>query len=556
MKEKRTLLVVEDNELNREMLTAILEDSYKILPAENGAEGLEVLKDHGSAISLILLDIQMPVMDGYEFLNIVSVDTRYMDIPIIVTTSGDSDEEQIKCLSLGASDFVVKPYKPEIIRKRVEGLIRLREATLTLHKVEHDEATGLYNRESFSYRVERRLNAEKENSFDMVCLEIESYTDVLGRYGSEKCRVMLRNIADHVVDRLDENVIIGRIDSSRIAFLAPARSLDEHTRMVEEISRKAADSGVIPNIHINTGIYQNVDHNLSVATIVSNTISPLSAIRFQYGKMIALYDDAMRRKQDLETQLADMAETAIAEKQFKVWYQPKHNAAKDTTGGAEALIRWIHPEMGFISPGLFVPVFESNGFIVNVDLYVIESVCADLRRWMDEGKRVIPVSANISQMDFDKPDLADVLEQIVDKYNIPHDLIHFEITESANASDKEKKAAVVSQLHDKQFVIELDDFGSGYSNLTTLGELPIDVIKLDMSLVRNMHEPGHHAILRGVLYTAAALGKKVVAEGIETAEQVQSLKDLCDDRIDLYFQGYYYSKPLAADQFEIYLKEH
>ncbi|MCF0142581.1 MAG: EAL domain-containing protein [Parasporobacterium sp.] len=552
MKDKRTLLIIEDNEINREMLAALLEDSYNILKAEHGAQGIEILNERGQEISLILLDIQMPVMDGKEFLNAVTNDRRFADIPIIVTTASDSDDEQIDCLSLGASDFVVKPYKPEIVQKRVEGLIRLRETALQLHKVETDQVTGLYNREAFAYYAHQMVQSGTSEAYDMVCFEVNSFVSLQGKYGTPKCTEVLKNIADYLQPTMDNTAILGRIDVARIAALFSHLPQELHTEFSGTFSDQVF-SDTIPSIDINTGVYLNVDKNTSISAMLANAISPIEGIRDHYGKHIAFYDDELRAKQNYTQQLIDSADEGISKRQFQVYYQPKHSAESGTIGGAEALIRWIHPEFGFISPGAFIPAFEKNGFIPKIDLYVVDTVCADLRRWIDEGKKVVPVSANISQMDFDIPDLADLLEAIVDKYYLPRDLVHFEITESADSGNTDKKMAAVAKLREKGFKIELDDFGSGYSNLSAMAEMPVDVIKLDMTLVRGMFEKDHSAVLKGVLYTVAALGKKLVAEGVETIEQVNGLKDLCAGRIDLYYQGYYFSKPLPVDQFETYL---
>ena len=552
MAEKRTVLIIEDNAINRDLLTFIMEEKYQVLAAENGAEGLAVLKEKGSLISLILLDIQMPVMNGYEFLEAMAKEQKYADIPVIVATASDSDQEQIRCLELGAYDFVTKPYKAEIVQRRAAGLIRLKETSLALHKVERDAMSGLYNREAFAFRVQEKIKASPEAHFDMVCFEIESFLSLQGRYGVETCATAMRNIAEYLERTTPEDAILGRIDNAQIAAFFLHMSEEEHKERSAKYIRDDF-SRDIPAIYTNVGVYLNVDPALSVPGMLANAIAPLGSVRYQYDKFLAFYDESLRKKADEAERLTATAEEAIQNKQFQVYYQPKHSALRSKAEGAEALVRWIHPEFGFISPGAFIPVFETNGFITKLDLYVVETVAANLRKWMDEGKPVVPVSTNISQMDFDDPNLPDVLEAIVDRYAVPHALIHFEITESASASDKEKKATAVKKMQAKGFAIELDDFGSGYSNLTTLTELPIDVLKLDMSLIRNMFEPDRLSLLRGTLFLAYLLQKKVVCEGVETKEQAEKLIELCSGRVELYFQGYYCAKPLPIDQFEAHM---
>ncbi|MCF0262035.1 MAG: EAL domain-containing protein [Sphaerochaetaceae bacterium] len=555
MARKNNVLIIEDNELNRELLSSILEDTYNVIQAENGLQGLDILKQKGNQISLILLDIQMPVMNGYEFLEAIKAEGTYSDIPIIVTTAGDTDQEQIKCLSMGASDFVIKPYNPEIVKKRAESFIRLRETFQMLHKVEKDSLTGAYSRESFCAYASNKLATELDTDFDMVCVEIESFNLLQSRYGAEDCDTLLRLMVKNLMQKVTPDVIVGRIGESQLALLMHHRDIESHKASMQT---KFNLEGLvnIPNVKLNCGVYANVDKNTSIVEIIGNALLPIDKIRNQYGQNIAEFDDSVRqsllRKQFLESS----AKEALKTGQFYVYYQPKFDVKNNTTGGAEALIRWIHPQLGFMNPGEFIPIFESNGFVYEIDLFVFKTVCSDLRRWIDQGSKVVPVSVNVSQMDFDRPNIAQELADIADSFNIPHNLLHLEITESANASDKAKKFDTVFSFNEKGFKIELDDFGTGYSTLSALGELPIDTMKIDMSLIRNMFEPKHQAILKSVIYTAEGLKLSAVAEGVETQEQVKALMDMCQDNVKLYVQGYFYSKPLPVQQFEHYLLEH
>lgn len=555
MQKKRSVLVIEDNELNRELLTVILEDTYDVLTAENGAVGLDVLEEYGSLISLILLDIQMPVLDGYGFLQAIQREGKWIDIPIIVATASNTIADELSCLEMGASDFVTKPYNPDIVRRRAESLIRLRETSAMLHRVERDSLTGVYTRNFFLELVRQRLQNDPSGAYDMICVEIESFRLLHDRYGSNRCNAIIQSMVASIVENIDKGAIVGRFDTAQIAFLTKHLSVAEH----EEAMKRCLPSGARTlsfNVTVNCGVYSNVDHNLSAELICNNALMPIDKIRNHYGRFIAEYDDSIRQQVVREQVILDCMENAIQERQFRVYYQPKYNIVAEKTGGAEALVRWIHPEMGFMNPGEFIPIFEHNGFIPELDRYVLDSVCRDLRTWIEEGKAVVPISVNVSQADFDRLDLAEQYEALVDSYHIPHELIHFEITESTHASDAMRKKNNVIKFHEMGFQIELDDFGTGYSSLGSLGEIPLDVMKLDMSLVRNMFEEKYRAILEGALYTACQLKlKAVVAEGVETKEQADALRRLCEGRIKIYIQGYYYSRPIPAAEFQHYLQE-
>lgn len=555
MPDKKMLLIVEDNELNREILVAILEDEYDVLTAENGAVGLSLVHEYGNKLSIILLDIQMPVMNGYEFLSTIAEEVEHTDIPIIVTTTSDSDEEQIRCLGLGASEFVAKPYNPNVIKQRIKSLIRLRETVDMLREIELDCLTGLYNKEAFCIYMGKHLSDFPDKDFDLVCLEVDSYSQLRRRYGKDNCEEIIKNLADRVSAMLPDYSLIGRIEDSQLSVLVPHMSEQHHSAYMEKC-KNASYSSLIPNVKIDCGVYQNVQHDTDPFEIISNSQLALDKIRYLYDKNIAFFDDSIRERLSKNELLKNAAKKGLEEKQFQVYFQPKIDAASGKVRGAEALIRWIHPKLGFISPGEFIPLFESNGFVYEVDKFVLEGVCEFIRKRLDEGKFAVPVSSNISQMDFDHPDLADVLVEIVDRYNIPHEFIHFEITESVDAVNKLSKVKSISELKKNGFIIEIDDFGSGYSTLSVLGEFPIDVMKIDMSLIRNMFDPKFHSILNGVLYTASSLCSSVVAEGVETHEQEVELLNMCGGRIKLYIQGYCYSKPIPASDFEVFLKEH
>jgi EAL domain-containing protein (putative c-di-GMP-specific phosphodiesterase class I) len=202
-----------------------------------------------------------------------------------------------------------------------------------------------------------------------------------------------------------------------------------------------------------------------------------------------------------------------------------------------------------MNPGEFIPLFEENGFVARMDFYIWEEACIALRSWKDKGQPVIPLSVNMSRRDFDVPDIVSKIVALVDKYGLEHELLHIEVTESAISDDPARLEKMVRDLHDRGFIIELDDFGSGYSSIATLNELTLDVLKLDMSLVRKDDPSADNSALKFAVMMGKMLNLKLVAEGVETAEQVERLRGMgCD-----YIQGYYYSRPLPKAEFEAYL---
>ncbi|MDD4851475.1 MAG: EAL domain-containing protein, partial [Gemmiger sp.] len=273
-------------------------------------------------------------------------------------------------------------------------------------------------------------------------------------------------------------------------------------------------------------------------------------IKGKYNLFFWLYDDKIRQKLLDEQFITDCMQTALEQEQFQVYYQAKYNLSNERIAGAEALVRWIHPTKGFLSPGEFIPLFEKNGFIIRLDQYVWEQVCKNLHDWIAAGNAPVAVSVNVSRADIYNPGLTGILQGLIEKYEIPIQYLHLEITETAYTDDPSQILKVVEELHDMGFIIELDDFGSGYSSLNMLAEMPIDILKLDMRFIQVEDEKATgKGILSFIISLAKWLNLAVVAEGVETEKQVASLRTMdCN-----YVQGFYYAKPLPRQDFEALL---
>lgn len=547
IRRKRTVLVVEDNDMNREILCELLADDYEVLEAENGNVGLDQLSAHSGEIALVMLDVYMPECDGFEFLERKRQDPRFDTIPVIMMTASNTVDDEIRCLELGASDFITKPYNVEVMKNRMKSMIRLRESSTMLGRLESDGLTGLYSKEFFHHSVEEVLRANPDEKYDIVCSDVENFRALNDRYGTEQCDSFLRAIADDLTERIPGLLFGGRIGADVFAFLLRHRE-DSWTGVLTPEGEETRYGKFV----VKYGVFADVDHALPSTALCDRATLAIKKIKKKFGARVAFFDDEMRNLQLRERQIEENMESALAENQFVVYYQPKHDLHTDRTGGAEALVRWISPELGFVSPGQFIPLFERNGFITNLDFFIWEEVCKELRRCLNQGLPMVPVSINASRMDFEVPNLAGEIVALADRYGIDHALLHVELTESMYTDNPGQIERTLEELHNNGFYIELDDFGSGYSSLTSLNTLTLDVMKVDMSLIRQASATGDYSILRFCSLLADNLRLKTVVEGVETAEQVAALKVLgCD-----YIQGYYFSKPLPAKEFEEYLAVH
>ncbi len=544
---RKHILVVEDNELNRAMLCEILTEQYSVLEAGNGQEALNILSQSGDSVSLILLDVMMPVMDGYAFLDQLRGKPELSLIPVIVMTQGSSEEDEVAALAHGATDFVPKPYRPQVILHRVASLIKLRETAAMVNMFQYDRLTGMYSKEFFYQKARERLDSNPNCDYTIICTNIENfklYNDAFGREAGDR---LLREGAGLLRELAGDTGICGRYSADRYLLLVEQ---EKEKRLRQGYSRFAeyrSDTSM-GTVSIRWGIYEITDRSVSVEQMCDRALLALDGARGQYGgRPYAVYDDALRGKLLREKAITDVMEEALAQEQFAVYLQPKYSLKDNCMAGAEALVRWIHPEWGFMSPGEFIPLFEKNGFIYQLDQYVWEHVCALLHQWKEAGLALLPVSVNVSRSDVCHTHLVDVLRGLIEKYDVDPKYLHLEITESAYAENPGQIVSTVSQLRSLGFPIEMDDFGSGYSSLNMLSQMKLDILKLDMAFVRNeIAKPADQSILGDVIAMAHRMRLGVVAEGVETREQVNRLMSVgCD-----YVQGYYFAKPMQVKEFE------
>lgn len=544
---QKIILIVEDNIINRKMLGQILTSQYTVLEAENGQEALTVLKEYGEEISLILLDIIMPVMDGYTFLAHIKADSAYSSIPVIVTMQSNGEADEVSALSHGASDFVAKPYRPQIILHRVASIIHLRETAAMINLMQYDRLTGLYSKEFFYGRVKEILVQNPNKEYDIVCSDIDNFKLINDIFGIPAGDQLLCDVADLYLKYVGDKGICGRLNADQFACL-----LERGYEYKDEIFiHKTAEINALSNaknVVMKWGIYRIHDKSQSIEQMCDWALLAARSIKGQYGKYFATYDNELRSKLLQEQKITDSMETALTENQFEIYLQPKYRIKDNQLAGAEALVRWNHPEWGFQSPAQFIPIFEKNGFITKLDQYVWERACEVLRDWDDKGYLPVSVSVNVSRADIYNANIADILMSIVRKYGLTPARLHLEITESAYTENPKQIIDTVGHLRKLGFVIEMDDFGSGYSSLNMLNKMPVDVLKLDMKFIQSeTAKPVNQGILRFIMALARWMNLSVVAEGVETIEQLDRLKEIGCDCV----QGYYFAKPMPVPEFEV-----
>lgn len=418
---------------------------------------------------------------------------------------------------------------------------------------EYDKLTGLLNNIPFCTRIDtffrQHPGAAAAGEYAVIYLDVVRFKAVNDLYGQSEGNRLLVNIADHLSRAAGTEGFAGRIGSDRFALFLHAAGEALETQVSAILS--AVTAFPLPmEITCNAGIYVIADDSLTGDAMVDRACMALDSIKGHYDRRYGYYTEGMRWSMLNEQALAGSMSAALAENQFLVHYQPQYNHATGMLVGAEALVRWLNPGIGLISPNDFIPLFEKNGFITRLDLYVFEQVCRFHRRCLNAGISPVPISVNITRYDILQPDFPERLESLRTKYDVPARLIRVEITESAIMGSSEYVNSVVKRLHASGYVVEMDDFGSGYSSLNVLKDIDLDVIKLDMRFLSKTNQSGRGGtILSSVVRMAKWMNLPVIAEGVETAAQADFLRSIgCE-----YIQGYLYAKPMPEQEYEALL---
>lgn len=403
---RRKLLIIEDNELNRKLLAELLEDSYEVMTAVNGEEDLKLLGENYRDISAVLLDVSMPICDGFQFLDRIRDDMMLSSVPVIVITGSNRPEDEVRCLELGAVDFIRKPYNVRIVKEKINSVIKLRESAIVLSALEYDELTGLYIRQAFFHHAKILMRVKKDQKFHVVVADVKNFKWINSTYGEKT--------GDQFVA-----IVYGDLNFGK--------------DKVEAAICKIAERAPISNLSVNYGIYENVDKTLPLTLICDRAFLVMKSIQDDYEHSFAFYDEEMGRKH----------------------------------------------------------------------------ICD---RMMENG--------------------------------IPFSVVPIELTETAALYNVQIKE-LTEKMVNVGFELHMDDFGSGYSSMTSLNQLPFDTLKLDKSLIDYIENPRGKEVIRHTIALAHSLEMQVLAEGVETASQVKILRELDCDEI----QGFYYSRPVPLGEF-------
>ena len=549
IKNPQLVLVVDDQEINRDVLGMILEDYYDIVYAENGKEALEKINEYREKLSVILLDLMMPVMDGFTVLEKVKNDEQLNHIPIIVLTAEKSAE--LRALQMGAADFITKPFDMhEVILARVSRIIELSEGRKLISAAEHDHLTMLYNKNFFFEYANRIHHYHPEWHMDAIVINIDQFHTINALNGFEFGDNVLRILGNEIRSFLAETEgIASRFEADRFDIYCIQQP--DYQVVLDRFQNKLNELSETANIRLRMGV-KPWNEDVEPVVLFDCARTACNKVRGDNMTHLMIYDEDMRMREMLGQRLMNDLHQAVDEHQFTVYYQPKYNIQVDPPRltSAEALIRWKHPELGMISPADFIPLFEGNGQIRIVDNFVWAEAAHQIAEWKEKYDITIPVSVNLSRVDVFDPSLEDRLRHLIVDNSLDFKDMKLEVTESAYTENGEQLISLISHLREIGFEIEMDDFGSGYSSLNMLSSMPIDILKMDMKFIRNIeHSETDFRLVKLVLDIARYLDVPVIAEGVENENQLKMLKDAGCDIV----QGFYFSRPVPPDIFEKYI---
>lgn len=421
-----------------------------------------------------------------------------------------------------------------------------------------DPLTHMPNLDNFVQMTEEMLKTNSSQSYAFIRMDIDKFRIINQMYGTKEGDNILRYIGVKIQEwagPLLEVSTYCRVASDMFCVCMPSDA-DGIQDLIDFIQASLRAYPIKFDMVMSFGVYITSEDDRKEQTTVSTLMDRAAAaqrtVKNSYMNHVAYYDVGIRKKEIAEQIIISEMKKALETNQFQVYLQPKCEMDTGKIIGSEALVRWIHPSQGIISPGEFIPVFEKNGFISELDYYVLRTTCKLIRKWLDEGKRVCPVSVNVSRTDLYNPNLLEQIKECVEEFDVPHELIAFELTESAFVSDNMQLYNLAKLLQENHFNVMMDDFGSGYSSLNSLREIPVDVLKIDLKfLPPSSDDERGNVILHSVVDMAGRLGLEVIVEGVETIEQAEFLLSIgCRNA-----QGFYFYRPMPVSEYERCLEE-
>lgn len=534
-----TIIIIENKESDRLRLEAILEDDYTIITDDN----LDNIDNYISnkVVSIII---------GLDFANKKNIAklSNYKNkegilIPLVI--GGEFTGDLLEFLNYGASEAIVKPYNKAIVKLRIDNVIRHAQNDEYRIKADFDSLTKIYNRQAFYREAKKLIDKNKDINYDLACFDIDRFKIINDIYGSSVGDELLIYIANTGVKRMKNyGGLIGRLSGDLFAIVIPHQENIEE-KLLAEMNEDIDNFNLGIKVVVSFGYYNIDDLSVPINNMCDRAMMAIKKVKAKYNTSYAIYDDVLRNQVLEEQRIIDNMNRALENDEFIPYYQPKFNMVTKSFIGYEALMRWISATEGLIPPSSFISVFEKNGFIIKADRVIWQKVCQDIVKFRQAGHVLLPVSVNVSRIELYDLNLGNEILDLLKGYDVPVDLFQLEITETAYMQDSDQMIEAVHKLKELGFTILMDDFGSGFSSLNILKDLPFDVIKIDLAFLKHFDENQKaEKILKSVIQMAKRLNIEMIAEGVETKAQEDFLVELGCNRA----QGYRFARPVEAHE--------
>ncbi|MEM7648077.1 MAG: EAL domain-containing protein [Cyanobacteria bacterium P01_A01_bin.70] len=560
---RKILVIAADGEQRESQLAILTREGYETIVAEIISTALDIIRRQHP--DLILCGVELTGGDNFELLHALQNKPDLLAIPIILLTHNYEPLRWRQGVNLGADDCLVVPFTERnlleaiaIRFKKQDALthrynILMRHTAERLNRLSHyDSLTDLPNYQLLRQRLQQateRASGGKQR-VALMTLSLDRLRQINNTLGYAAGDTVLRAAARRLTGILPRSTAVARLTGNQFAIVVPAPH-DRETiiAIAEEIFESLGHSFSLPGQEVfmtaSIGIVMFPDDSEEISVLLRQADAALDWAKVQKSHSYRFYRPDMPVVSGDELQLETWLRYALEREEFEVWYQPKYSLSQERIVGAEALIRWQHPETGYISPARFVPLAEATGLIVPIGEWVLKTVCDQTASWLRHGQPVVAIAVNLSSVQLNQSRLAQTLQDILTLTQLPPHHLELEVTETALMQDIESAIALLEQLKALNVKIAIDDFGTGYASLGYLRQLPIDILKIDTSFVRNIHQDvKNQSIVKNIIALAHDLGLKIIAEGIETQAEMEVLKAYGCDLI----QGYWVGPPMVAEK--------
>ncbi|MFW6284328.1 MAG: putative bifunctional diguanylate cyclase/phosphodiesterase, partial [Desulfosalsimonas sp.] len=535
-KSEEAILVAEDVRSSRRALVSMLQKQgfSSIYEAQNGQQAVDMLRSQ--SIDLVLLDIMMPEVDGFAVLKAMKADVGLRLVPVIMITAIDDMDSAVKCIEMGAEDYLIKPFNPVMLRARITASLekkRLREIEKEYLRM-YDSATGLPNRRYFTQRLTEQLHRSQRHPslFAVLAVRIGKYPAIFETLGRKTGDRYIFERAGQLKKILPDDAVIARTGEQTFGVIlfdlpspaagnAAAKNISETLASPVYLEAREFTGNIQVGVAYNDPPYSNAETMLRDAGLAAGQVDTLGGFK--------IFDDTIHQAAIRRLELEPALRQALENNQLIMHYQPIVSLQDGGIKGYEALVRWQHPEKGIIMPDEFIRIAEETGLIIPLGSWVIHEVCRQAACWQNQGCRDsrLTISVNVSARQFTEPAFLSVVQSALQKSGIQSSCISLELTESALIENSQQVTEVLDELRRIKVRTSLDDFGTGYCSLNYLHQYPFDTLKIDQCFVRHIDSSSRNqAIVSSTIELAHRLGMQVVAEGIETEAEMETLKQL------------------------------